>query len=1007
MQHGVPDMLVRSSTCAQRHTPVGLLGLWMVLGVVGALGPCTFVWATSSAGPLPTGVRITPEAAEGALFQPLQPHLAAHPEGLAGQAVTTAISPDGTTLLILTSGYNRTSGPDGRLVPEASTEYVFVYDITSQTPMQRQILPVPNAFNGLAWHPQGQQFYVSGGLDDTIQLFERRDGVWQAAGAPIALGHTADHSLGVKPMAAGLAVNASGTRVLVANFAHDSVSVIDLLQRAVVAEVDLRPGKVDPGQQGRAGGAYPFWVVIQGDSKAYVTSQRDREVVVLDLQTPIPRVRGRIPVGSQPNKMILNRAQTRLYVANGTSDTVSVIDTTADRVLEDITITAPAALFTNPQGLKGSNPNSLALSPDERTLYVTNGGTNAVAVVRLRDEVPPLHPRDTQPMGQTVTEEAQSRVLGLIPTGWYPNSVSLSQDGSWLYIVNGKSNAGPNPGACRDTLSTAPNVLAACRGRNRYIWQLTHAGLLSLPVPTAAHLAKLSWQVADNNNFPAARQHREGEAMMAFLRGTIKHVIYIVKENRTYDQVLGDLEVGNGDPALTLFPEPITPNHHALARRFVTLDHFFASGEVSGDGWNWSTAARTTDFTEKTVPVLYAGRGLTYDFEGTNRRINVGLATLAERQAANPQTPNDPDLLPGTADVAAPDGPQGEAGTGYLWDAALRHGLTVRNYGFFGDLSRYAPAHPAFIPVVREPFVSGHVQFFPTKAALQPISDLYFRGYDQKNADFWLFKEWEREFDAYVQHQNLPALQLVRLPHDHFGSFAEAVIDGVNTPDTQMADNDYAVGLLVEKVSKSPYKDDTLIFIVEDDAQNGADHVDAHRSLAYIVGPYVKQGAVVSTPYTTVHLLRTIEAILGLEPMGLTDGLAAPMANVFEQTRRPWPYTAIVPEVLRTTQLPLPPKRADNSLPATERLRAFSQPRGDAAAWEHAMAGQNFTVEDDLEEARFNRALWHGLQGPERPYPTTRHGQNLAHDRDRLLADFWAQQVSRIHLRQEGPQPSQ
>jgi YVTN family beta-propeller protein len=953
---------------------------------------------------LPTGVRITPEAAEGALFQPLQPNLPSYPEVLAGQAVTTAVSPDGTTLLILTSGFNRTNAPDGRLVPEASTEYVFVYDITGQTPAKRQVLQVSNAFNGLAWHPQGQQFYVSGGVDDTVYVFERRDGVWQAAGTPIALGHPAGHGLEVKPMVAGLAVNASGTRLLVANFANDSVSVIDLAQRVVVAEVDLRPGKVDPAQHGVAGGEYPFWIAIRDDTKAYVSSQRDREVVVLDLRPPVPSVQGRITVGSQPNKLLLNRAQTRLYVANGNSDTVSVIDTNTDRVLEEINTTAPAALFANPQGLKGSNPNSLALSPDERTLYVTNGGSNAVVVIRLRHENARPPTGAAQSPAPAEAEEAQSHVLGLLPTGWYPNSVSLSQDGAWLYIVNGKSTAGPNPGACRDTLATSADALAACRGRNLYIWQLTRAGFLSLPVPTAASLARLSWQVADNNNFPAARQHREGEVMMAFLRRTIKHVMYIVKENRSYDQVLGDLDVGNGDPSLVLFPEPITPNHHALARRFVTLDHFFDSGEVSGDGWNWSTAARTTDFTEKTVPVLYAGRGLTYDFEGTNRNINVGLATLAERQAANPSTPSDPDLLPGTADVAAPDGPQGEAGTGYLWDAALRQGLTVRNYGFFGDLSRYAPKHPAFIPIVRQPFASGQVQFFATKAALQPISDPYFRSYDQKNADFWLFKEWEREFDAYVQHNNLPVLQLVRLPHDHFGSFADA-IDGVNTPDSQMADNDYAVGLLVEKVSKSPYKDDTLICIIEDDAQNGADHVDAHRSLAYIVGPYVKQGTVVSTPYTTVHMLRTIEAVLGLEPMGLTDGLTAPMTDVFEQTLRPWTYTAIVPEVLRTTQLPLPPKRADNSLPATDRVLAFSQPRGNATSWEEAMAGQDFTVEDDLEEERFNRALWSGLRGPETPYPITRHGQNLAGDRDRLLETFWAQQVSQGQPRPAGAQP--
>jgi YVTN family beta-propeller protein len=908
---------------------------------------------------LPTGVRITPEAAEGARFQPLNPDLPTRLDLVAGQAVTTAVSPDGQTLLILTSGFNRNNAPDGKRLPGESNEYVFVYEITDHTPVKRQVLQVPNTFNGLAWHPGSQAFYVAGGVDDSVHVFTREAGSWSEAGRPIALGHTTGHGLNVRPMAAGVAVNASGTQVLVANFENDSVSVIDLTQRMVVAEVDLRPGKANPAQHGIAGGEYPFWIALKGDHKAYVSSQRDREVVVLELSGSVPTVVGRIAIGSQPNKLLLNRAQTRLYVANGNSDTVSVIDTATDKVLEEINTTAPPELWPNRQALKGSNPNSLVLSPDERFLYVTNGGTNAVAVIRL---------------GSTPAD-GPSQVIGLIPAGWYPNAVSLSQDGSWLYVVNGKSNAGPNPGACRDTLSITPEALDACRGRNQYVWQLTKAGLLSLPLPSATSLARLTWQVAANNYFPSARQHQADAALMALVRDRIRHVIYIVKENRSYDQILGDLERGDGDSRLILFPEPITPNHHALARHFVTLDHFFDSGEVSGDGWNWSTAARTTDVTAKTVPLVYAGRGLTYDFEGTNRNINVGLATVEARQAANPRTPNDPDLLPGTADVAAPDGPAGEAGTGYLWDAALRKGLAVRNYGFFGDLTRYAPAHPAFIPVVRQPFAAGQVQFFPTKPALQGISDPYFRGYDQKNADFWLFKEWEREFDTYVRHGNLPALQLIRLPHDHFGDFKET-IDDVNTPDTQMADNDYAVGLVVEKVAKSPYKDMTLIFIIEDDAQNGADHVDAHRSLAYIVGPYVQQGAVVSTPYTTVNLLRTIEDILGLEPLGLTDGLAEPMAQVFEQTIRPWTYTALVPEVLRTTKLPLPPRTIANSLPLTPHVPAFATPRRDADYWEEVMAGQNFRIEDDLEEARFNRALWHGLLGEATPYPVAHDGRD-------------------------------
>jgi DNA-binding beta-propeller fold protein YncE len=232
-------------------------------------------------------------------------------------------------------------------------------------------------------------------------------------------------------------------------------------------------------------------------------------------------------------------------------------------------------------------------------------------------------------------------------------------------------------------------------------------------------------------------------------------------------------------------------------------------------------------------------------------------------------------------------------------------------------------------------------QIEPTKAALRAHTDVSFRGDDQDHADFYLFKEWEREFDQYVAQGPLPHLSFVRFPQDHVGNCTRARF-GVNTPDTQMVENDYAVALLIEKVAKRPCKNTTLIFVIEDDAQNGPDHVDAHRSIASVVGPYVTQGAVVSKRYTTVNLVRTMEDILGIEPLGITDGLAEPMAEVFSDTLKPWEYTALVPEVLRTTQLPLPPRTAQHSLPLTKRVLAFAQPRGDAASWEHLIAGQNF-----------------------------------------------------------------
>jgi YVTN family beta-propeller protein len=922
---------------------------------------------------LPTGQSITPTAALGAVFQPLNPGLSELPDHVADHAMTVARSPDGRTLLVLTSGYNRMNGPTGSRVAAASNEYVFVYDATRSPPEKKQVIQIPNSFGGVAWNSSGREFYVTGGVDDVVRVYAESAGAFSEVAPPIALGHaTVGLGLQIRPMAAGIAVNASGNLAVIANFENDSASLVDLAARAEVAELDLRPGKIDPAQAGVPGGEFPFWVAIRGDAAAYVSSQRDDEVVVIDLLASPPRVAGRIPVGPQPGKMILDRAQRRLFVANGSGDTVSVIDTAAGKVVATIPVAAPEGLLSNRKALKGANPNALALSPDERTLYVSLGGLNAVSMVALHGE------RDDHRGHDGCACHAKGgRAVALIPTGWYPSDLALDASGEGLVVVNGKSNAGPNPKACRSTLSIAPGSGAACSAANQYVWQLEKAGLLSFPIPRVQELPRLSLQVAKNNRFPGARWQR-GAGLMAFVRSRVKHVIYIIKENRTYDQVLGDLDRGNGDPSLAIFGARPSPNHQALARGFVTLDSFLASGETSGVGWNWTTAARTTDFTEKTQPVNYAGRGLSYDWEGTNRNINVGLATVAERQAALPgYQPADPDLLPGAKDVAAPR--YGDGTDAYLWTAALRAGLTVRNYGCFGDGARYSlpVTDPAYIPLERNPHAAGVVQFIPAKQELLDVSDPYFRGYDMDYPDYWRFKEWEREFDGYAERGDLPALSLVRLPHDHFGDFATA-IDGINTPEIQMADNDYAVGLLVEKVSKSRYKDDTLVFVVEDDAQNGGDHVDAHRSIAYVVGPYVKQGAVVSAPYDTVSMVRTIEDVLGLEAMGLTDGLAEPMWEVFEKKLRPWTYRAIVPEPLRQSSLPLPLTAAPSKAKAKAKGAVAAAPARDAAWWEAKMAGLDFTREDNLDSDRFNRVLWAGMKGEDVPYPEVRHGRDLS-----------------------------
>jgi DNA-binding beta-propeller fold protein YncE len=264
-----------------------------------------------------------------------------------------------------------------------------------------------------------------------------------------------------------------------------------------------------------------------------------------------------------------------------------------------------------------------------------------------------------------------------------------------------------------------------------------------------------------------------------------------------------------------------------------------------------------------------------------------------------------------------------------------------------------------------------------TKANLQQVTDPYFRGFDQRFPDYWRFKEWEREFDGFVAHDNLPSLELVRLPHDHLGLFDEAV-DGVNTVETEIADNDYAVGLLVEKVARSKYAKNTLIFVIEDDAQNGPDHVDAHRSLALVAGPYVKQRALISKRFNTVVLLRTMEEVLGIKPLGLNDALQPPMSEVFSTQQATWNYKARVPAILRSTQLPLPAATAEKTLGPV----ASSH---DAAYWAGKTKNFDFSAEDKLDSESFNLVLWKGLKGESQPYPSDRNGQDLSRHRDALL----------------------
>jgi YVTN family beta-propeller protein len=619
---------------------------------------------------------------------------------------------------------------------------------------------------------------------------------------------------------------------------------------------------------------YPYGVVLSKDgSTAYVSNWGEQSVTVID--TASATVLDTIAVGTHPSAMVLSPDGSTLYVANSDSDTISVIETDGDRVAGTIDL-APFA------GARvGASPNALAIAPDGQTLYVANAGDNDVAVVRLAAS-------DDEDSGANA-----GHVAGLLPTGWYPTGIALAPDGGTLYVANAKGlGAGPNPGN--------PGPIKDVTPPDQYVGSMMKATLSVIPVPGGHALHEATEQVQANDRFHAQRSALKGTGgdwLPKLPDGSpaIKHVIYVIKENRTYDQVLGDLGRGNGDPSLTLFGQKVTPNQHALAQRFVTLDNFYADSEVSADGWNWSTAAYANTYVQKSWPADYSDRNRGYDFEG-------GLNTAIE--------------------------PQPNVKNARIWTRVDRAGLTYRNYGFWTT---------GTVPAV----------LAPNQAALAAHTDTQFPGFNMKITDQSRLDEWLKEFNGYVQQGNLPAVQFVRLPRDH----TDGTTPGSNTPAAMVADNDLALGRLVDAVSHSPYWASTAIFVVEDDAQDGPDHVDAHRTTAQVISPYTQTGKVDSTFYSTVSMLRTMELILGLKPMTQFDAAAIPMSNAFSATPSTAPYTAITPTQsltdVNTTKSPM---------------------AKESASWD-------FKVEDRAPMIGLNVAIWKSVRGVHSRMPAPRHGR--------------------------------
>ena len=901
-----------------------------------AMRPYQSVGGDLQGGLLPTGLYITPLLAPGSSFQWLTTGL--RPDGTAngGGPISTALSPDGKTLAVLTSGYNdnyftttgtpitapildpATGQPTGKTT--TTFQWLFVYDVSGTRPVQKQQIQLAAAFDGVAFGKGGRTLYLSGGQADEVFIYSLHAGTWAVDPPFVVLGHNPNpgNVLNSTPQAAGVSVSPDGSQLFVANYNNNSVSVIDTYTHQKIREIPI------PGVSSW-GGQYPIWVTPHSASsgktdKLYVSTTR---VGCVDVLTSSGGQKC-IAVGGEPGKSILSSDGARLYVVNPNLDRVDVIDTTSDDVVQTIDVRRHGYAYY------GAIPNSLALDAHGTRLYVTIAGENAVGVIDL----------------------ASGTLIGRIPTAWYPSSVQIVNNR--LYVTNMKNNAGPNP---FNEDVPAQEEKKNVTYRDDYDLALMKGGLETIPVPDPATLAYLSTIVDANNAFDTSHGV---SAMMRFLRTKIKHVIFIQKENRTYDQVLGDLPEGNGDPQLTYFPRNISPNFHQLALQFADLDNFYTAGDVSGDGWNWDFEGYSNDINRQGTPIRYANNG---DLQTSifNAIDYKGATDVFGNHAAEDNE--------GTSDETP-----GVTG-GYLWDAALRAGVSFRHYAL------YLAGNEQY---VRHADRVGAIQGYPQYQALANWTNLYFYQWDTAIPDEWRYEVWKDQFDRDVKNGTMPQLEMMCIMMDHTGSFSNNVAH-LDTPQLDVASNDHAIGEIVDAVSHSPLWASTAIFIVEDDSQNGADHVDAHRSTAWVISPYVKSHSVINAFYSTINVDRTMEDLLGMDHLGFNDANAVSMDDVFTTQPNLQPYQTIIPGSLCKPPVDptLVPACHDPSM--RNRITPAVAPLHDGQWWIDATKGLSFRHPDEIDADYYNHLLWKGTMGERVPYPTERSGVDLSVNRTAYL----------------------
>jgi YVTN family beta-propeller protein len=904
--------------------------------------------ANSDSSRLPTGRSIDPKA-------PLSS------QNVGNLPINMLLSPDGKYVITTGQGWNQRLCSirisDGKLVNSID----FPDDSSRKT---------NGLYYGIAFAPDGT-LYAAQGANGTVGVASlSADGILH----PIRQFQT-----GQNDFPSGLAIDERGHIYVTQNDPHGTGA--NLGPPGSVSVHDTATGK----QLGRyvfqddlGLSNFPLAVAVNKDgSRLYVGSQRDDAVYVLDATDPakISPV-AKLATGSHPVALVLNHAQSRLYVANAQSDTISIVDTGANSIIDTVLLRPQIA-----KDLAGATPTGLALSADEKTLYASLGDMNAVAVIDLADAEGP-------------------EVEGYIPAGWYPTAVAVA--GDQLFVTNGKGDAARVlHGFTAD--HTIIDPLPLFEGT---IWRIA--------IPNDRQLDDLTKECLTNARLTAHYLDGVNPLQSVSLgAGKIKHVIYIIKENRAYDQVLGDLPQGNGDPNYCLFPRAVTPNQHALAERFVLLDNFYDCGEVSGDGWTWSTEAQANEYTIRNVPYQYSHRGRQSDYEGTNNRYPV-----AGFPAIGPDgTPlsNDPRFKNGghpVPDVAASPG-------GHLWDMVRRNNLSFRNYGCF------------LTNGVRNGNITVIPDNYPTDAGVQPgghdlagITDVDYRRFDlnfpdsdapsrlaQQTGDagfLWRersfgksklpsrFAEWKREFDLMLAKDptgaSIPAFMTVRLPTDH----TNGARSNSPTPSCMVADNDYAVGELVDAVSHSPIWDSAAIVILEDDAQNGPDHVDDHRSSCLIVSPWIKKGSIDHTFQNTVSAIRTIECLLNLPPMCQYDASSDVIRDWDGAPRNIEAYNAIFPSTAILRQRspagsnpgsvsPEDPTAsvAPTASPAAQRAGNDHPPLNSWADLVAASDAMDFSRADHAPADLLNRVIWKTVRGPSAEMPQTPHALSTAEPPDK------------------------